>query len=86
MVKCKITVCAKNIYSNFTFRTRENYHKIDLRIHEINCEMDMGQDSIYQLACINFTLFLALEKSDHSTCSSGELSWKKISQIFLGND
>ena len=44
----------------------------------------MGQDSIYQLACINFTLFLALEKSDHSTCSSGELSWKKISQIFFG--
>lgn len=44
----------------------------------------MSQDSIYQLACINFTLFLALEKSEHSTCSSGELSWKKKSQIILG--
>lgn len=43
----------------------------------------MGQDSIYQLACIHFTLFLALEKSEHSTCSSGELSLKKISQIVL---
>ena len=54
---------------------------MDLQIHEINCDMDMGQDSSYQLACINFTLFLALEKSEHSARSSGELSWKKKSQI-----
>lgn len=46
--------------------------------------MGVGQDSLYQLACINFTLLLALKKSEYSLSSSGQLAWKKNHSSLWG--
>lgn len=43
--------------------------------------MDLGQDSICQIACINFTLSLALKKSEYFPFSSGQLAWKKVTGL-----